>query len=92
VQEEKADLPIFSTFAGKINSVILVQWQNANSSISMTDVGIVKEATLQHPKNVSAPILSSLGGREIDGMHLQLKKTELANSLTFRGITIGVSK
>jgi hypothetical protein len=92
MHDEKADFPILRRSSGKIISVIFVQWQKAYSSISVTDVGIVKEDTLLHPKNVSAPIFFSFGERTNEGMHLQLKKTLSGNSLTFLGITIGVSK
>jgi hypothetical protein len=92
VHDEKADLPIFSRSCGKIISLILVQLQNAKSSIDVTDRGIIKEDTLEHPKNVSAPIFCSFAGRTTDGILLQLKKIESDNTLTFRGITIGVSR
>jgi hypothetical protein len=92
MHDEKADFPILRRSSGKIISVIFVQWQNAYSSISVTDGGILKEDTLLHPKNVSAPIFFSFGERTNEGMHLQLKNTLSGNSLTFLGITIGVSK
>jgi hypothetical protein len=83
MQEEKADLPIISISTGKIISVIFVQWQKEKSSIFLTDSGIKKEETLEQPKNASVPIVSRLGGRMNDGINLQLKKTESANTLTF---------
>ena len=63
--------------------------QNENIPISVTDSGIVNEETLEHPKNASFPIFFSFLGKTIDGIALQLKKTDSSNFLMFRGITIG---
>jgi hypothetical protein len=91
VQDEKADSPIYSTFSGIMISLIFVQWQNENIPISTTVSGIVNEETLEHPKNASFPIFFSFFGKTIDGIALQLKKTDSSNFLMFRGITIGFS-
>jgi uncharacterized membrane protein YjjP (DUF1212 family) len=91
VQDEKAHSRINSRFSGSIISLIFVQWQNANSSISITVSGIMNEETLEHPKNASFPIFFSFLGKTIDGIDLQLKKTDSSNILIFRGITIGFS-